>query len=95
MKPRYVMGGMGDVLLSLEDALQEKEINLYSHAHAAPRLLEPFGIRVRYEHFTDRQAAIQHVQTLPSDVKAVIRDSSLEDVFVKLTGKKVEADGNA
>lgn len=53
MKPRYVMGGMGDVLLSLEDALHEKEINLYSHAHAAPRLLEPFGIRVRYEHFTD------------------------------------------
>jgi ABC-2 type transport system ATP-binding protein len=53
------------------------------------------GESTRYEHFADRQAAIQHVQTLPSDVKAVIRDSSLEDVFVKLTGKKVEADGNA
>lgn len=53
------------------------------------------GESTRYEHFTDRQAAIQYVQNLPSDVKAVIRDSSLEDVFVKLTGKKVEADGNA
>jgi ABC-2 type transport system ATP-binding protein len=53
------------------------------------------GESTRYEHFADRQAAIRYVQTLPSDVKAVIRDSSLEDVFVKLTGKKVEADGNA
>jgi hypothetical protein len=35
------------------------------------------------------------MQNLPSDVKAVVRDSSLEDVFVKLTGKKVEADSNA
>lgn len=53
------------------------------------------GEFTRYEHFSDRQAAIHYVQNLPSDVKAVVRDSSLEDVFVKLTGKKVEADGNA
>jgi len=43
----------------------------------------------RYEHFPDRQAAINYVQGLPLDVKTLIRDSSLEDVFVKLTGKKV------
>jgi ABC-type multidrug transport system, ATPase component len=53
------------------------------------------GESTRYEHFADRQAAIQYVQSLPSEVRAVVRDSSLEDVFVKLTGKKVEADGNA
>jgi ABC-2 type transport system ATP-binding protein len=43
----------------------------------------------RYEHFANREAAINYVQGLPSGVKTVIRDSSLEDVFVKLTGKTV------
>ena len=46
----------------------------------------------RYEHFGDRQAAISYVQNLVSDEKTVIRDSSLEDIFVKLTGKKVDED---
>jgi ABC-2 type transport system ATP-binding protein len=50
------------------------------------------GTFTRYEHFADREAAIHYVQSLSSDVKTVIRDSSLEDVFVKLTGKKVEED---
>jgi ABC-2 type transport system ATP-binding protein len=45
-----------------------------------------------YEHFADREAAIRYVQSLSSNVKTVIRDSSLEDVFVKLTGKKVGED---
>ncbi|NLF88775.1 ABC transporter ATP-binding protein [Candidatus Bathyarchaeota archaeon] len=53
------------------------------------------GEYTRYEHFVDRQEALAYMQCLPSDVKAVVRDSSLEDVFVKLTGKKVEADGDA
>ncbi len=47
------------------------------------------GESTRYEHFADRDAAICYVQALPSGVKTVIRDSSLEDVFVKLTGKTV------
>jgi ABC-2 type transport system ATP-binding protein len=46
------------------------------------------GVSTRYEHFADREAALHYVQALPTDVKTVIRDSSLEDVFVKLTGKK-------
>lgn len=50
------------------------------------------GAYTRYEHFVDREAAIKYVQGLSSDVKTVIRDSSLEDVFVKLTGKKVGED---
>jgi ABC-2 type transport system ATP-binding protein len=43
-----------------------------------------------YEHFADRESAIQYVRGLSPDVKTVIRDSSLEDVFVKLTGKTVD-----
>jgi ABC-2 type transport system ATP-binding protein len=43
----------------------------------------------QYEHFPDREAAIHYVQGLSSEVKTVIRDSSLEDIFVKLTGKTV------
>ncbi len=43
----------------------------------------------RYEHFAERQAAIRYIESLPSSVKAAVRDSNLEDVFVKLTGKKV------
>lgn len=47
------------------------------------------GAFSHYEHFANRDAAIRYVQGLPSDVKTVVRDSSLEDVFVKLTGKTV------
>jgi ABC-2 type transport system ATP-binding protein len=44
----------------------------------------------RYEHFANREAASQYVQSLSSEGKTIIiRDSSLEDVFVELTGKKV------
>jgi ABC-2 type transport system ATP-binding protein len=48
------------------------------------------GKFTRYEHFPNREAANRYAQSLPSDTKAIVlRDSSLEDVFVKLTGKKV------
>jgi len=47
------------------------------------------GASTRYEHFADRDAAIAYVRGLSSNIKTVIRESSLEDVFVKLTGTKV------
>ena len=48
------------------------------------------GKFTRYEHFPDREAASHYVQSLSSEAKTIIiRDSSLEDVFVELTGKKV------
>ena len=48
------------------------------------------GASTRYEHFTDREAANHYVHGLSSEGKTIIiRDSSLEDVFVELTGKKV------
>lgn len=51
------------------------------------------GKFTRYEHFPDREAATHYVQSLSSDAKTIIiRDSSLEDVFVELTGKKVDED---
>ena len=51
------------------------------------------GKFTRYEHFPDREAATNYVQSLSSDAKTIIiRDSSLEDVFVELTGKKVGED---
>ena len=51
------------------------------------------GASTRYEYFSDREAANLYVQRLSSEGKTiVIRDSSLEDVFVELTGKKVGDD---
>jgi ABC-2 type transport system ATP-binding protein len=51
------------------------------------------GASTRYEYFSDREAANLYVQRLSSEGKTiVIRDSSLEDVFVELTGKKVGED---
>jgi ABC-2 type transport system ATP-binding protein len=51
------------------------------------------GKFTRYQYFPDRDAATKHVQNLSPDVKTIIiRDSSLEDVFVELTGKKVGDD---
>jgi ABC-2 type transport system ATP-binding protein len=49
------------------------------------------GAFTRYEHFANRETATQYVQKLSSPTKSIIiRDSSLEDVFVELTGKKVD-----
>ncbi len=51
------------------------------------------GASTRYKYFSDREAANLYVQSLSSEGKTiVIRDSSLEDVFVELTGKKVGDD---
>ena len=51
------------------------------------------GAFTRYEHFANRETATQYVQKLSSPTKSIIiRDSSLEDVFVELTGKKVDED---
>jgi ABC-2 type transport system ATP-binding protein len=58
---------------------------------AVETLLE--GKFTRYQYFPDRDAATRYVQGLSPDVKTIIiRDSSLEDVFVELTGKKVGDD---
>lgn len=44
----------------------------------------------RYEFFQDREAANRYVQNLsPEIVTVLIRDSNLEDVFIKQTGEKV------
>ena len=43
----------------------------------------------RYRFFEDRTGAAKYAQSLPANVKTVIRDSNLEDVFVELTGEKV------
>ncbi len=46
-----------------------------------------------YNYFPDRTAATSYVQDLPPDVKTIIvRESNLEDVFVELTGRKVDED---
>jgi ABC-2 type transport system ATP-binding protein len=48
------------------------------------------GSFTHYEHFADRETATKYVQNLSSETKTIlIRDSSLEDVFVRLTGTKV------
>jgi ABC-2 type transport system ATP-binding protein len=45
----------------------------------------------RYQYFADRASATNYVQNLPPEAKTVIiRESNLEDVFVELTGRKVD-----
>jgi ABC-2 type transport system ATP-binding protein len=51
------------------------------------------GKFTRYEHFPNREAATRYLQSLPPDAKKIIlREANLEDVFVELTGKKVDED---
>jgi ADP-heptose:LPS heptosyltransferase len=53
MTPKYVRGGIGDILLSLESAIAEKIVDVYSHYEQAPDLFAPFGVKVnRFEYFT-------------------------------------------
>jgi ABC-2 type transport system ATP-binding protein len=46
-----------------------------------------------YQYFPDSATATSYVQSLPPEVKTIIiRESNLEDIFVELTGQKVEDD---
>jgi len=54
-------------------------------------VVESLGKESSYRFFDDRASANSYVQTLPPDARTVtIRDSNLEDVFLKLTGQKVD-----
>jgi len=45
----------------------------------------------RYAYFPDRAAATAYAQSLPPEVRTIIvRESNLEDVFVEMTGHRVE-----
>ncbi len=47
--------------------------------------------KVHYRHFADREAATAYLRGVPDEVKTiVVRESNLEDVFVEITGRKVE-----
>ena len=48
--------------------------------------------RTHYSYFPDRDAASEFVHRLNSSEKVVMRESNLEDVFVELTGQKVQED---
>jgi len=46
-----------------------------------------------YRYFSDRASASEYVQALPPDVgNVVIREANLEDVFIELTGQRVEGE---
>ncbi len=50
--PKYIRGGIGDVLQCIEGAIEAKEVSLFSHYEKAPDLLTPFGVNVtRFEYF--------------------------------------------
>jgi len=52
--------------------------------------------RVCYHHFPDAEEAKSFVRNLPPEVKnIVIRETCLEDVFIELTGRRVEEDEDA
>ncbi len=46
--------------------------------------------QTRYQFFSDHTEAARYVEKLPANVRTVIRDSNLEDVFVEQTGEKVD-----
>ena len=47
--------------------------------------------RMDYAFFPDLDAATAYARSVPADVKTVtVRESNLEDVFIELTGRKVE-----
>lgn len=48
--------------------------------------------RTNYDYFPDRDCASKFIQSLNSSDKVVMRESNLEDVFVELTGQKVQED---
>jgi len=62
---RHIVGGIGDILLSLEDALKENEIEVFSHYRNAPEIYEPFDIAIHYQHFQDLKKIHPRGRALP------------------------------
>jgi ABC-2 type transport system ATP-binding protein len=44
----------------------------------------------RYQFFSDHTEATRYVEKLPANVRTIIRDSNLEDVFLEQTGERVD-----
>jgi ADP-heptose:LPS heptosyltransferase len=54
MTPKYVRGGIGDMLQCVESAIAEKDVNIFSHFSKAPDIFFPFGVNVsRFELFNN------------------------------------------
>jgi len=49
---KYAMGGIGDCLQVLEDAIKEKEIYLFSHCIDAPQIFDKFGVDVTFHYYS-------------------------------------------
>ncbi len=65
--------------------------------HELRRKLGPVAVELmvdnkqtRYQFFNDHSEAARYVEKQPANVRTVIRDSNLEDVFVEQTGEKVD-----
>jgi ADP-heptose:LPS heptosyltransferase len=53
MTPRHARGGLGDMLLSLQSAIEDRVIDVFSHFPAALSFYKPFGVTVnRFEYFS-------------------------------------------
>ena len=50
------------------------------------------GNGTEYRYFPDRAKAAQFIETLPTSERVIMRESNLEDVFIELTGQKVQGD---
>lgn len=52
MVPRYARGGIGDLLLCLQSAIEVGNISVFSHYKKAPSIFQRFGVTIdRFEYF--------------------------------------------
>jgi len=52
---KYINGGIGDILVSLQDAKEAKEIDLYSHFAGAKEMVENAGVKVnKFVYYTNK-----------------------------------------
>jgi ADP-heptose:LPS heptosyltransferase len=53
MTPRHVCGGLGDMLLSLESAVKDSVIDVFSHFASVEEFYRPFGVTVdQFQYFS-------------------------------------------
>jgi ADP-heptose:LPS heptosyltransferase len=89
----HVIGGVGDLLLSVEAATFAKEIQVFSHFSRAPDIFKPFDVNVyRFEYYR----AVEELNSFYIPGSPLIRapywspDIALPDPpFLKPKGKKV------
>src|SRR6185369_16097669 len=91
---KYVIGGIGDLLQTLDAAIFENKIAVFSHYLTAPEFYQPFGVKIKFERFFAAEDVIRLRYQL-SPLEALSRSTFLQTINpIQVSSNEKERFGN-